>query len=999
MRKLFILLLFSVVFGNILLALEFEQPGSYVPGELLVKLAQKTSSATSPASITASITKDYNFAELNFERELSARLNIWLVRYNNRSIDELSILKQLTADPRINMAQLNHYIEERETPDDTMFPLQWNMHNTGQSGGVEDADIDATEAWDINVGGVCANGDTVIIAIVDSGCDLLHDDLNLWKNEAEIPGNGIDDDNNGYVDDYDGWNAVSHSGNVTTSSHGTHVAGIAGAIGDNGLGVAGVNWNAKIMPIRGSTSLESVAVEAYSYVHEMRSTWNETNGAEGAFVVTTNSSFGVNYGNPDNYPIWASMYDEMGEIGIISATATMNINADVDAVGDMPTSCDSEYMISVTNTTDADVKNGGAAYGLTTIDLGAPGTTIRSTNYNNGYSNKTGTSMATPHVAGAIAYLISAAPLSFLNNYLANPAEGALQIRDYILQGVDPLTDLEGETVTGGRLNIYNSLMLFESGGISGTISSDTTWDGSIDVVGDITISDGVTLTINPGTEVTFADNYEIEVEGRILSLGNEESMVEFSPADTLIGWNGVRFNSTSTENDSSLFYYTKFENAVSTQDGAALAVNQFHKVGLYNCSFESNKTISNGGAIHLYIASIHIENCIFRSNLAYGGGTSRGGAIVAVSSSPSLYTNYFHNNLAQESGGAIWLESCFEMDIINSMFEANIAEENGGALATEMTNLAIVNSTFKGNFNPHYTRTAGGGAMFFSNSEFNLINNLVISNVSGYAGAISSMSSDFNIINNTFAGNTLSGENEAGHVMRIENSSFYEMSFINNIIWDNGIDSNYNIALYGENTNPDFFYNNIQHGQESIWIENGFTFEGEYLNNIDADPVFTEQEPDLFALTQQSPSVNAGLPDMSSYEIPEFDLIGNPRIFAGITTRIDQGCYEYQGDGVRVEDSSIPVINGISSIYPNPFNPSTKINFNLKQNMLVKIEIFNLKGQKVKTVVNRTMDSGNHTVSWNGLDSNESPVSSGIYFSRMETSEKISIKKMMLLK
>jgi len=176
MRKLIILLLFSVVFGNILIALEFEQPGSYVPGELLIKLAKNTNPST--------ITKDYNFAEITFERELSARLNIWLVRLNNRSIDELSILKQLTADPRINMAQLNHYIEERETPDDTMFPLQWNMHNTGQSGGIEDADIDATEAWDINVGGVCANGDTVVIAIVDSGCDLLHDDLNFWKNEA-----------------------------------------------------------------------------------------------------------------------------------------------------------------------------------------------------------------------------------------------------------------------------------------------------------------------------------------------------------------------------------------------------------------------------------------------------------------------------------------------------------------------------------------------------------------------------------------------------------------------------------------------------------------------------------------------------------------------------------------------------------------------------------------------------------------------------------------------
>jgi len=992
MRKLIILLLFSVVFGNILIALEFEQPGSYVLGELLLKLTKNTSPTT--------IAEAYNFAEFTFERELSVRLNIWLVSYNNRSIDELSILKQLTADPHIKMAQLNHYIEERETPDDTMFPLQWNMHNTGQSGGVEDADIDATEAWDINVGGVCANGDTVVIAIVDSGCDLLHDDLNFWKNEAEIPGNGIDDDNNGYIDDYDGWNAVQHSGNITTSSHGTHVAGISGAIGNNGLGVTGVNWNAKIMPIRGSTSVEAIAVEAYSYVHEMRSTWNETNGAEGAFVVTTNSSFGVNYGNPDNYPIWVSMYDEMGEIGIISATATMNINADVDAVGDMPTSCDSEYMISVTNTTDEDVRNGGAAYGLTTIDLGAPGTTIRSTNYNNGYSNKTGTSMATPHVAGAVAYLISAAPQSFLNNYLANPAEGALLIRDYILQGVDPLTDLEGETVTGGRLNIYNSLLLFESGGISGTITSDTTWDGSIEVVGDITISDGVTLTINPGTIINFSDNFMIGVEGRILSLGNEDNLIEFSPADTLVGWGGIRFDNTSTENDSSLFYYTKFMKANSGNlNGGAFYAEYFSKIGLFNCIFEGNKTSGNGGAISLDNSSIKIEHTLFSSNLAYGTASSSGGAIALLNSYPRFNDNIFRNNLAGSSGGAIWGQSASILYAHRNLFETNIAETNGGAIAFVGSELYVHNSKFIGNFNPHYTRTIGGGAISLEGGITSITNNLFLSNSSSLAGAISSSNTYLNIINNTFAGNTLSGENEAGHVIRIDNVGSFEMAFVNNIIWDNGIDSNYNIALYGENADPDFYYNNIQHGSESIWVEDGFSFDGEYQNNLETDPIFTEQEPDLFALTQQSPSVNAGMSDMTAYPIPDLDLAGNPRIYDGLVTIIDQGCYEFQGDVVRADDSTIPVINGISSIYPNPFNPSTKINFNLKKNMLVKIEIFNLKGQKVKTVINSQMNAGIHNVIWNGMDSNESPVSSGIYFSRMETSEKISIKKMMLLK
>ena len=131
------------------------------------------------------------------------------------------------------------------------------------------------------------------MAIVDGGADLNHVDIDFFKNIHEIPNNGQDDDGNGYIDDYDGWNAYSNNGNIPSSSHGTHVAGISAAIGNNGTGIAGVNWGVKVMPIAGSSSNESVVVNAYGYVLEMRSTYNETDGAFGAFVVATNSSFGV----------------------------------------------------------------------------------------------------------------------------------------------------------------------------------------------------------------------------------------------------------------------------------------------------------------------------------------------------------------------------------------------------------------------------------------------------------------------------------------------------------------------------------------------------------------------------------------------------------------------------------------------------------------------------------------------------------------------------------
>ena len=139
-------------------------------------------------------------------------------------------------------------------------------------GGTVGADIDADSAWAISTGGLTALGDTIVVCVIDGGIDLNHDDLtpNRWINYAEIPNNGIDDDNNGFVDDRLGWNTGAGNDNISGSSHGTAVAGIIGAKGDNGTGVAGVNWDVKLMIVRGGSGVESEVLEAYTYPLNLR---------------------------------------------------------------------------------------------------------------------------------------------------------------------------------------------------------------------------------------------------------------------------------------------------------------------------------------------------------------------------------------------------------------------------------------------------------------------------------------------------------------------------------------------------------------------------------------------------------------------------------------------------------------------------------------------------------------------------------------------------------
>lgn len=435
--------------------LAFGQTVSFVPNELLVKL--KDDASASDLLQRIAVQKQ---TAVYWGKPVAPVFHIHrlLLSDTNRLQD---VMQFLLLQPDVQTVQYNHRVRNRATwPNDTLANLQWHLYNTGQSGGKVGTDLGMTLAWDSAFGGVTRKGDTLVVAIIDGGMQLDHPDLidNLFINRSEIPGNRLDDDSNGYIDDVSGWNAYDDTGYVTSDLHGTHVAGIVGARGNNTAGVSGINWFVKLLPIAGADQDEATVLRAYEYVYVMRRDYNASNGSKGAYIVAANSSFGVDYGLASDFPLWCSMYDSLGSVGVLSVGATANNNIDVDVEGDIPSTCASHFLIMVTNTDRNDQLDFSAAFGSQSVDLGAPGDDIWSTAVGSSYTSLSGTSMAAPMVSGAVALLYSAFCDQLVGYDAVSPSRFALMIKEQILDHVTPNADLAMNTVSGGRLNIWSAI-------------------------------------------------------------------------------------------------------------------------------------------------------------------------------------------------------------------------------------------------------------------------------------------------------------------------------------------------------------------------------------------------------------------------------------------------------------------------------------------------------------------------------------------------------------
>ncbi len=440
------------------------------------------------------------WAEVTFD----ATPSDWAIRAAMSSVDWLQAFEP------------NLVYQSSQIPNDELFGQEWQLDNTGQnvpgSGvGTVGADPSMLEAWDITTG-----SRSVLIAVIDTGVDLEHPDLaaNIWKNPGEIPGNGIDDDGNGFIDDVNGWDFGESDNNPDdVAGHGTAVAGTLGAVGNNGIGVAGVNWDVSIVPMKIADQFGRLSAAAIIGAHDYLTMMITDFGYN---IVASNNSYGAFLPSffLDDFPEGISgekqAIEDFIATGASFVVAAGNDANDNDATFTaFPASYDIPGLISVAASDNNDALAGFSNFGAKNVDIAAPGAQIFTTFNGGSYGYISGTSFSSPYVAGAVGLLKA-----------FRPNASAVEIRQALLDSVDVLPAFQGRVVSGGRLNMERALQIigtdgpiaigFDPGPITSRLDADTglpidtvTVTFNKDIDGSTLESDAATLTF-AGTDGVF---------------------------------------------------------------------------------------------------------------------------------------------------------------------------------------------------------------------------------------------------------------------------------------------------------------------------------------------------------------------------------------------------------------------------------------------------------------------------------------------------------------
>jgi hypothetical protein len=397
--------------------------GDYVPGQVLVRYREgvtERARSAAESAVQARRIRSFTLAPIHL-----------LELDTGADVEQASA--RLRSDPAVAYAEPNYRIHAALVPNDPLFAQQVGLRNTGQSGGVAGADVHALQAWDTYTG-----DRNVRVAVLDTGIDVGHPDLadNIWINEDELRGEmGSDDEVNGYVDDINGYNFIDGNGNVSDNTgHGTQVAGVIGAAGNNGVGITGLNWQCRLVAVKvmrtPNDGSVATAVDGLQYVVASR-----IRIANSAWTLTTYSQSLLD------------AIDAAGHAGVLFVTAAGNNGLDLDATPRYPASYDSPYILDVAASDASDELAPFSNYGATAVDIAAPGVSVVTTQAGGIYYAFSGTSIAAAMVAGTCALALGRFP------YLTN-----LELKDLVIRTAEERPGLLGMVRTNGRLNTASSI-------------------------------------------------------------------------------------------------------------------------------------------------------------------------------------------------------------------------------------------------------------------------------------------------------------------------------------------------------------------------------------------------------------------------------------------------------------------------------------------------------------------------------------------------------------
>ena len=917
-----------------------------VPGMIILKF--KASAATSISgpvtqipSIDSKIARyqgfnlegTFPFLDSSIPVQRTGLKRIFYLYYQNGDHPQ-KVAEDFSADPNIEYAEPKYVYPLLDTPNDFYYSQMAQFPY-----------VQADTAWGIIKG----EQGNIITAVVDGGTDWDHEDLldNIWENPGEIPGNGIDDDNNGFIDDVHGWNFSNNTNDPTgnpatpqSAAHGTHVGGTMAGVTNNSIGVASISWNATLMPVNAAhPSVDRSILYGYEGI-----TYAAANGAQ-----IINCSWG-GAGAPSNFE--KDVINFAYENGVLVVAASGNDGQNNDLIPHYPSNYNHVLSVGAVNR-NSDLKASFSNYGVT-VDVFAPGVSILSTTPNNNYQSTfwSGTSMASPMAAGLAALVKTQNPgwnvdqlreqlrVTSVNIDAANPSYAGLLGKGRI-DALKAVTEFSHPAIR------YVDQSFTDSGG-DGIINAGETIDADIDFTNYLANTSNVTFT--------FTEN-----DNNITITNGTGNVATFNTGDTLLVPFQFQVGSGVPDGYVLRFIVDISDGSYSDRDYLEFVVNppQFrvHDTGLLQTAIT---TQGNIGYVGFNGASPGVgfvyngQDFLFEGGLMLGTGTStvsdciRGGDGQTQDddfkpAAEEVLTIVSPGSFTTEEGSILMVDSLATNPLGLEIQQKSYADTSSGQngyiiMAYEITNPTAntISSLYVG--------------LFFDwdiNLDANDYARFDASRNMGYA------------------------QNSASSPTRLAATRL--------------LSSNANIS-YRSVDNPAELYDGFTDQEKWDFLSNGLQTQN--LENVDISTLLSEGPI----------SIPAG-----GTRTVVFAIVGGNSLNE-LETNADNALNAWNNPGTPIEpgQTTLPDKYELYQNFPNPFNPTTTISYQLAKSGDITLNIFNITGQEVQTLVSGFKQAGSYQISWDGKDSGGQTVASGAYFYQLtvQGEENLTLtRKMMFLK